>query len=318
MRTSLFLIFLVGCDDGAGKCVPGQTAKCACSGGSDGSQVCLDSGRFGACQCVAGGTTSGGTTSGGTTSGGTTSGGTTSGGTTSGGTTSGGTTGNNGGAPEVLSLTSNVSTMHPGDSIIITAVVTHPGGIAQIIGGKLSDPNGGTYGSFGVSTIAGSWSVTLTWSAINMVAPVNTPVGGGPRSFVAEFYDQAGHSTTQSLSVQMTCTNSQLPICNGDCINVDNDAKNCGGCGLSCASFGQPLTGTTSCRGGACQIVTYGNVADSCTAWCETASLGCVAGGDYAKYISGVSQAMMCDQIAPAFRSGTTDDKLIELQCVCQ
>src|SRR5205823_13414447 len=89
---------------------------------------------------------------------------------TSGG-TSGGTTGSVGG-PTILDLSANTSTLQPGQPLVVTAVVTHPDGIAQVVGGKLADPNGGTYGAFQVSTVSGAWSITLTWEALTQVKTV--------------------------------------------------------------------------------------------------------------------------------------------------
>ena len=107
----------------------------------------------------------------------------------------GGTAGTGGAiaAPIILSLATNVTSLTPSDSLVVTAVVTHPQGIAQVIGGTLLDPPaGGTYGAFQVSTTAGSYSLTLTWSQIKTVRDITTPVGGAGRTFRAQFFDQAG------------------------------------------------------------------------------------------------------------------------------
>src|SRR5581483_2542706 len=77
------------------------------------------------------------------------------------------------GAPIILSLAINVTALTPSGALIVTAVVTHPQGIAQVIGGALNDPSGASYGAFMVSTISGSYSVTLSWDAIEAVQDIN-------------------------------------------------------------------------------------------------------------------------------------------------
>jgi hypothetical protein len=60
----IFGIFLAACGGGDGdgdgngdgsnaaRCIPGQSAACACTDGATGAQICLDDGTFGACVCA--------------------------------------------------------------------------------------------------------------------------------------------------------------------------------------------------------------------------------------------------------------------------
>src|SRR5215831_17411302 len=118
---------------------------------------------------------------------------------------SGGSGGTATGSPVILNLSTNITVMTPNDNLSVTAVVTHPQGIAQVVGGTQSDPGGGTYGAFQVSTVSGSYSLTLTWGAINLVRTIGPDKGGTTRMFRAQFYDQAGHSTSQDVSVILRC-----------------------------------------------------------------------------------------------------------------
>lgn len=67
-----------------------------------------------------------------------------------------------------------------------------------------------------VTTISGSYSLTLTWDQIETVEDVTTPPGGVMRTLVAQFFDQAGHSTSQSLVLQIACPSSGDAICSGE------------------------------------------------------------------------------------------------------
>ncbi|GAB4209154.1 MAG: hypothetical protein OHK0013_28280 [Sandaracinaceae bacterium] len=49
----LFSIWLVGCDAGAPRCIPGSAVGCACVDGAPGGQVCNASGAFDPCVCGA-------------------------------------------------------------------------------------------------------------------------------------------------------------------------------------------------------------------------------------------------------------------------
>src|SRR5262245_32614596 len=81
-------------------------------------------------------------------------------------------------APRILSLSSNLQIMHPADTLIVTAVVTDPDGIDDVIGGQLRDASGATYGAFQTSAAEGAYGMSLTWAALNAVAPIDFPAGG--------------------------------------------------------------------------------------------------------------------------------------------
>jgi hypothetical protein len=198
------------------------------------------------------------------------------------GTTGSAGTGGATGSPIILSLTTNVTSLTPSDSLVVTAVVTHPQGIAQIIGGTLSDPPaGGTYGAFQVTTTAGSYSLTLTWQQIKTVRDITTPVGGASRMFRAQFYDQAGHTTTQDFSILLRCTDSSAAICSGTCF-LFTDPHACGRCGHDCtalASAGAPMPPV--CSAGKCiGVEIKSSTPVKCQSVCSGAGLGCTDSTD--------------------------------------
>ena len=79
--------------------------------------------------------------------------------------------------------------MLPGTKLIISAVVTDPDGIEDLIGGQLLAPSGQAYGSFASSSQEGAYSITLTWQDLNAVEKmIADPVGS--RALIAKFFDQ--------------------------------------------------------------------------------------------------------------------------------
>jgi hypothetical protein len=214
---------------------------------------------------TSGSSTSGSSTSGSSTSGSSTSGSSTSGSSTSGSSTSGSSTSSaassstsastsgstSSGGPTILTLGTNVTTLTPSEILVVTAVVTDPQGIAQVVGGTLNDPGGAVYGAFAVSTVSGAYSLTLTWSALETVNPITTPPGGGPRTFEAVFFDQGGRSTTRSFTIQLQCDSphQSFEICAGVCMDGQNDPNNCGSCGNACTSANPQFV----CTSGVCQ-----------------------------------------------------------------
>lgn len=156
------------------------------------------------------------------------------------------------GSPVILNLSTNITVMTPNDNLIVTAVVTHPQGIAQVVGGTLSDPGGGTYGAFQVSTVSGSYSLTLTWGAINLVRTIGPDKGGTTRMFQAQFYDQAGHSTSQDVSVILKCGSASSAWCGTACQDLDSSRDDCGACGHVCTADGG---GSPMCTAGQCTVM---------------------------------------------------------------
>lgn len=135
-------------------------------------------------------------------------------------------------APRILSLSSNISTMNETQSLIVTAVVTDPNGVDDLIGGTLDDPSSdATYGAFTTSAAEGSYSLTLSWGAINTVNPLTTTPGGTGRSFRVRFYDVAGSIVSDTFTITMKCAANGYSACDGTCVDLQTDKANCGACG---------------------------------------------------------------------------------------
>ncbi len=127
------------------------------------------------------------------------------------------------GLPSILSFAANVAILGEGESVTFTAVVTHPDGIANLIGGTLMSGSGATYGAFATAGDEGAYSTTVSWWTMNQVNPINLSEGAdGNRPFVATFYDLEGDLAQAEVAVGITCDGDAS--CEGDCGGACSDA----------------------------------------------------------------------------------------------
>jgi len=105
--------------------------------------------------------------------------------------------------------------MRPMDTLVITAVVSDPDGIDDLIGGTLMDSTAAlSYGAFATAASEGAYSLSLGWSALNSTAPINAPAGTGEdRTFLAEFFDAAANRARGEISVTLACEDSEATAC---------------------------------------------------------------------------------------------------------
>jgi hypothetical protein len=134
-------------------------------------------------------------------------------------------------APRILSLETNTKVLHETDSLVITAVVTDPDGIDDLIGGTLLDPDtGASYGAFATSAAEGAYSIQLDWGTIDVVRGIDAPATGAPRAFRARFFDVAGHTADGDVEVTTKCEDDDLAACSGDCVDLMTSREHCGAC----------------------------------------------------------------------------------------
>jgi hypothetical protein len=147
------------------------------------------------------------------------------------------------GAPRILRFDANVERITEDQSVKFTAVVTDPDGIDDLIGGTLSDADSGSaYGSFSTAAQEGSYSLTLTWDDLSDVELISFS-DSERRTFEAEFYDVAGNTVTETLSIELHCHGYSAcgsacgwTACQGYCVPEPLDSRdNCGSCGNECA-----------------------------------------------------------------------------------
>jgi hypothetical protein len=185
-------------------------------------------------------------------------------------------------APIILSIQANSNAIDPTVSLKITAVVTDPDGIDDLIGGTLDSPSGASYGAFATAAAEGSYEITLSWHDLNTVEAINAPPAGTSRTFVATFFDVGGHKTVKTVSILLRCDLSGFTACAGKCFNLTRDASHCGACGHDCGPWmtqlGQTvnvISSSPSCLDSICTATVHTNNRRSCAAYCASAGQGC-------------------------------------------
>lgn len=162
--------------------------------------------------------------------------------------------------PRYLQLSTNLTTMGPYDSLIITAVLTDPDGVDDIIGGSLVDPdNGASYGAFQTSASEGSYQLTVGWSALNTVRDIDFATSG-TRRLQSRFFDVAGHEAAQSVAITLTCSGG--PACGGAC-----GAARCGD-GSCTSSDGYPDAHQLGICAGVCRDLATNSDCGGCDTAC--------------------------------------------------
>jgi hypothetical protein len=135
--------------------------------------------------------------------------------------------------PRFLSFGTDVTTITQGQTVTISAVLTDPDGIDDIIGGTLFDSSGATYGAFATSGEEGAYQLSVTWSQFTQVSPIEFAYGAtGQRVLTAQFFDQEGHSAEKSTTITFTCNG--IASCDGTCTDTTKTAAHCGTCGHAC------------------------------------------------------------------------------------
>ena len=208
----------------------------------------------------------------------------TGGDTTDGGSTGPGTTaGGDPGGPTIVSLDLNVSTIAPGETFTVSAIVTDPDGVDDVIGGQLQSGDGEiVFGTFETQAQEGAYSLVISFEEIGQAAPAAGTTSSEAREFRAEFFDQSGAASWQTIGYTLQCDAGYL--CDERCLDVEciPDLVPCGD-GSPCVAgscwpvqgdgVGQPCSSHEDCSS-LCLAST-----NSCTgAWCDLADPSCPAG----------------------------------------
>lgn len=182
--------------------------------------------------------------------------------------------GGDAGGPKFLSFGTNVTTlaqtsttMGPDshDSVTFVAVVTHPQGVSDLVGGHLTDAAGTIqFGAF-IASQQGSYELTLTWDQIYQATHFQF-TGQQQMSFVAQFFDAQGRDATNTTTLTLACAGGAgWGTCDSVCKDLQNDAANCGACGGTCASVH-----SSTCKQALCTYAKFFDptFSQSCTQVC--------------------------------------------------
>ncbi|MCA9606839.1 MAG: hypothetical protein KC619_14635 [Myxococcales bacterium] len=199
--------------------------------------------------------------------------------------------GSTGGGPRILSLETNVTTLRSDQTLIVTAVVTDPDGVDDLIGGSLVDPaSGASYGAFATSASEGSYELRLDWGALDTVTPIDAPVTGVERRFRARFFDVAGNAAESDFAVTLRCATDGESACDGACVDLMSDRDHCGACDAAVPSSAICRDGVPGCLdtadslcGTSCLDTTYdpahcGSCDHACPSW-SGRTVTCESGG---------------------------------------
>ena len=259
-RQSVFVLWAivgflasVGCrqgasiaDGGGGGRVTGGAAGTTDSGGTSGSGGAQSSGGNRAGSDGRGGIIGAGGGTGGAVGG--TGGGSGSSGAagTSGGA---GTGGSNPGSPQIVSATTDIPTLSTDNVVTITVVATDPDGLADLAGGSVVHPGGGTYGALQAGSTAGSFSLALVWTEVNAVSPITTEgTKAAARTLEIQIFDREGNRATTPLTIMLHCSAVFSTACAGNCSNINNNDFDCG---ITCDNR-RACTAPATCENGVC------------------------------------------------------------------
>lgn len=193
--------------------------------------------------------------------------------------------------PRILSLETNVTVLRSDQTLVVTAVVTDPDGVDDLIGGSLVDAaGGGTYGAFATSAAEGSYQITLDWGALDTVLSIDAPRTGVERRFRARFFDVAGEVAESEFAVTLRCADDAHSACAGVCVDTATDPEHCGACdrlapegttcrdgAVACFDAGETLC-TDTCVDTSYDLAHCGSCGHACPAW-SGRSITCEGGG---------------------------------------
>lgn len=123
-------------------------------------------------------------------------------------------------APRFLAFGANkTKVIGESDRLVITAALTDPDGIDDVVGGTLSRSDTGVLvGAFATSAAEGAYSMDVdVKTLLGDSEPVRRFDASVPIALTAEFFDQAGNRTSSSLDVTFECPEGEI-YAEGACV----------------------------------------------------------------------------------------------------
>jgi len=210
-----------------------------------------------------------------------------------------------------LAFGTDVTSITVGQSVTISAVLTDPGGVTDVIGGDLVDEYGSTYGAFATSGQMGAYQMMVTWAQINTAHSIEFAYGAtAQRTLTATFFDQAANSAQKQVTITLTCKG--LAASGGACYDTMQDAQNCGMVGNACGNGVQCFMGECAAFG-ACQ-----GPITSCTAQCAAMGKVCANKcGPQGAWGTSVYMSTLCQMAWGGLTCDTSLDGYKSSQCCC-
>jgi hypothetical protein len=186
------------------------------------------------------------------------------------------------GGPQILSLSTNVNRITESESFRISAIVTDPDGIDDLIGGELVNEQGASLGTFSTNAQEGAYEMIVSWADIDDSDPIEL-YADLDRPLLARFYDVAGHTAQRIVTITLYC--QEGAACDGHCTDVTEDVDNCGVCGDVCNDV--PSLYGPACSSGACVAETSCVPAgpQDCDDICAFSGLGACVELPYYNYV---------------------------------
>jgi hypothetical protein len=148
------------------------------------------------------------------------------------------------------------------------------------------------YGPFVAAGQPGTYSITVSWDAMQQAEPIEFENADLTRAFRAEFYDQAAHKVHQDTNVTLTCATGSA--CGGVCTDLMTDDMHCGACSGVCKD---------GCSAGQCtpawgECIVMSSGFETCDAYCASVGEACVenACGVVSATVRAFSQLTNCEQ----------------------
>lgn len=198
--------------------------------------------------------------------------------------------------PTVGTLAPSPSYAYDGESVTFTVSVGHPIGLDYLYTVELFDTSGYSYGSMSTSGFDGNYSLTLSWTQIDAVSPLNF-TSSTSRSFLAKATDIDGKSkSTSSTNVSFYCSAGETcsGVCGGCSSGGTPTLTTCSTsysgsetCSSICASLGKTCA-ETAC-GGKTQNIYYGGCSGSVGGTNVSCSTAISSGGYATSYGDGAS-----------------------------
>lgn len=170
---------------------------------------------------------------------------------------------------------SGVAAVSEPTEVTFLAIVTHEQGLDEIAGGTLHDDTGKTYGAFGAGDTKSTFTLTLSWSAITKIRPIEFAAPGTTRTFIARFHDNGGRTVEASVVIGLHCGGARtMAACGGTCAALDSSQAHCGACGKACS---------VACSAGVCApsdacFIPSGFPGLTCADRCRVLGARCVDG----------------------------------------